>query len=67
LRRLRLRIVKVFLGDRVLTTSLLAAGSARCLPGSVYRQVALLTKAVVLQVVAHFGDAGTPEALLARL
>jgi DNA-binding transcriptional ArsR family regulator len=49
----RLRIVQAFLGDRALTTSQLAAELSDIPPGSLYRHVALLTKAGVLQVVAE--------------
>jgi hypothetical protein len=49
----RLRIVQAFLGDRALTTNQLAAELGDVPPGSLYRQVALLTKAGVLQVVAE--------------
>ena len=49
----RLRIVKAFLGDRALTTSQLAAELQDIPTGSLYRHVALLTKAGVLQVVAE--------------
>ena len=49
----RLRIVKAFLGDRALTTSQLAAELDDVPAGSLYRHVALLTKAGVLQVVAE--------------
>ena len=49
----RLRIVKAFLGDRALTTSQLAAELDDVPAGSIYRHVALLTRAGVLQVVAE--------------
>jgi Helix-turn-helix domain len=49
----RLRIVKAFLGDRALTTTQLAAELDDVPAGSLYRHVALLTKAGVLQVVAE--------------
>ncbi len=49
----RLRIVKAFLGDRALTTTQLAAELSDVPAGSIYRHVALLTKAGVLQVVAQ--------------
>jgi hypothetical protein len=49
----RLRIVQAFLGDRALTTSQLAAELGDVPAGSLYRHVALLTKAGVLQVVAE--------------
>ncbi|MGH3153433.1 MAG: helix-turn-helix domain-containing protein [Streptosporangiaceae bacterium] len=49
----RLRIVKAFLGDRALTTSQLSAELDDVPAGSLYRHVALLTRAGVLQVVAE--------------
>jgi DNA-binding transcriptional ArsR family regulator len=49
----RLRIVQAFLGDRPLTTSQLAAELSDVPAGSIYRHVALLTKAGVLHVVAE--------------
>ena len=49
----RLRIVKAFLGDRALTTTELAAELSDVPPGSLYRHIAMLTKAGVLQVVAE--------------
>lgn len=49
----RLRILKAFLGDRALTTSQLAAELDDVPAGSLYRHIALLTKAGVLQVVAE--------------
>ncbi len=49
----RLRIVKEFLGDRALTTTQLAVEIDDVPPGSLYRHVALLTKAGVLQIVAE--------------
>ncbi len=49
----RLRIVKAFMGDRPLTTAQLIAELDDLPPGSVYRHVALLAKAGVLQVVAE--------------
>ena len=49
----RLRIVQAFLGDRALTTSQLAAEIDDVPAGSLYRHVALLAKAGVLQVVAE--------------
>jgi DNA-binding transcriptional ArsR family regulator len=57
----RLRIVKAFLGDRALTTSQLAAELDDVPPGSLYRHVALLTKAGVLQVVAERRVRGAVE------
>jgi AcrR family transcriptional regulator len=50
---IRLRIVQAFLGDRALTTSQLATELSDVPPGSLYRHVALLTKAGILQVVAE--------------
>jgi hypothetical protein len=49
----RLRIVQAFLGDRALTTAQLAAELGEVPAGSLYRHVAMLTKAGVLQVVAE--------------
>jgi hypothetical protein len=49
----RLRIVQAFLGDRALTTTELANELDDVPAGSLYRHVALLTKAGVLQVVAE--------------
>jgi hypothetical protein len=49
----RLRIVQAFLGDRALTTAQLTAELGDVSAGSLYRHVALLTKAGVLQVVAE--------------
>src|ERR1700676_1573013 len=49
----RLRIVKTFLGDRALTPTQLAAELDDVPAGSLYRHVALLTKAGVLQVGAE--------------
>jgi hypothetical protein len=49
----RLRIVKAFLGDRALTTKQLAAELPDVPAGSLYRHVARLTDAGVLQVVAE--------------
>jgi hypothetical protein len=57
----RLRIVKTFLGDRALTTSQLAAELDDVPAGSLYRHVALLTKAGVLQVVAERRIRGAVE------
>jgi DNA-binding transcriptional ArsR family regulator len=57
----RLRIVKAFLGDRALTTSELAAELSDVPPGSLYRHVARLTKAGVLQVVAERRVRGAVE------
>jgi hypothetical protein len=49
----RLRIVQAFLGDRALTTAQLAAELGDVPAGSLYRHVAMLTKAGVLQVAAE--------------
>ena len=57
----RLRIVKAFLGDRALTTSGLAAELDDVPSGSLYRHVALLTRAGVLQVVAERRVRGAVE------
>jgi len=57
----RLRIVKAFLGDRALTTTQLAAELDDVPAGSVYRHVALLAKAGVLQVVAERRVRGAVE------
>ena len=57
----RLRIVKAFLGDRALTTSQLAAELDDVPPGSLYRHVALLARAGVLQVVAERRVRGAVE------
>src|SRR6516165_6373611 len=57
----RLRIVKAFLGDRALTTSQLAAELSDVPPGSLYRHIAMLTKAGVLQVVAERRVRGAVE------
>ncbi len=57
----RLRIVKAFLGDRPLTTNQLAAELADVPPASVYRHVARLTRAGVLQVVAERPVRGAVE------
>jgi DNA-binding transcriptional ArsR family regulator len=57
----RLRILKAFLGDRALTTSQLAAELDDVPAGSLYRHVALLTKAGVLQVVAERRIRGAVE------
>ena len=57
----RLRIVKAFLGDRALTTSQLLAELDDVPAGSLYRHVALLTKAGVLQVVAERRVRGAVE------
>jgi hypothetical protein len=57
----RLRIVKSFLGDRALTTIQLANELHDVPAGSLYRHIALLTKAGVLQVVAERRVRGTIE------
>jgi hypothetical protein len=57
----RLRIVKAFLGDRALTTGQLAAELDDVPAGSLYRHVALLTRAGVLQVVAERRVRGAVE------
>jgi hypothetical protein len=57
----RLRIVQAFLGDRALTTTALAAELDDVPAGSLYRHVALLTKAGVLQVVAERRVRGAVE------
>jgi hypothetical protein len=57
----RLRIVKAFLGDRALTTSQLAEELDDVPSGSLYRHVALLAKAGVLQVVAERRVRGAVE------
>jgi len=57
----RLRIVKAFLGDRALTTSQLAAELADVPAASIYRHVARLTGAGVLQVVAERRVRGAVE------
>jgi hypothetical protein len=49
----RLRIVQAFLGDRALTTTGLGAELADVPPASLYRHVARLVDAGVLQVVAE--------------
>jgi hypothetical protein len=57
----RLRIVKAFLGDRALTTSQLAAELDDVPAGSLYRHIALLARAGVLQVVAERRVRGAVE------
>jgi hypothetical protein len=49
----RLRILQAFLGDRALTTSQLSAELSEIPPASLYRHVARLVAAGVLQVVAE--------------
>ncbi len=58
---IRLRIVKAFMGDRALTTAEIAAEIDDVPLGSLYRHVALLTKAGVLQVVAERRVRGAVE------
>lgn len=58
---MRLRIVKTFLGDRALTTSQIAAELDDVPTASLYRHIAILTKAGVLQVVAQRRIRGTVE------
>jgi hypothetical protein len=57
----RLRIVTAFLGDRALTTSQLAAELDDVPAGSLYRHVARLATAGVLQVVAERRVRGAVE------
>jgi Helix-turn-helix domain len=57
----RLRIVQAFLGDRALTTSQLAGELDDVPAGSLYRHVALLTRAGLLQVVAEKRVRGAVE------
>ncbi|MFE3229065.1 helix-turn-helix domain-containing protein [Nocardia sp. NPDC059228] len=57
----RLRIVQAFLGDRTLTTSELNAELADVPPGSLYRHVAKLVSAGVLDVVTERRVRGTVE------
>ncbi len=57
----RLRIVKAFLGDRALTTAQIAAELDDVPAGSLYRHIALLTRAGVLQVVAERRARGAVE------
>jgi DNA-binding transcriptional ArsR family regulator len=57
----RLRIIKAFLGDRALTTSQLAAELDDVPAGSLYRHVALLTRAGLLHVVAEHRIRGAVE------
>src|ERR1700678_286468 len=57
----RLRIVKAFLGDRALTSKQLAAELPDVPAGSIYRHVARLTEAGVLQVVAERRVRATTE------
>ena len=57
----RLRIAKTFLGDRALTTAQIAAELDDVPTASLYRHIATLTKAGVLQVVAERRIRGTVE------
>jgi len=57
----RLRIVQTFLGDRALTTSQLAGELEDVPAGSLYRHVAALARAGVLQVVAERRVRGAVE------
>lgn len=57
----RLRIVQAFLGDRALTTSQLREELSDVPPASLYRHVARLVEAQVLQVVAERKVRGTVE------
>jgi hypothetical protein len=57
----RLRIVKAFLGDRALTTGQLIAELADIPTASIYRYVALLADAGVLQVVSERRVRGATE------
>ncbi len=57
----RLRIVQAFLGDRALTTSQLSAELSDVPAASLYRQVARLVDAGVLQVVAERRVRGAVE------
>ncbi len=57
----RLRIVKTLLGDRPLTTAQIAAELDDVPTGSLYRHMATLTRAGVLQVVAERRVRGTVE------
>jgi hypothetical protein len=57
----RLRIIQAFLGDRALTTGQIALEVPDVPAGSVYRHVALLTKAGVLQVVSERRVRGSIE------
>lgn len=58
---LRLRIVQAFLGDRELTTGQLLAELDGVGPATLYRQVATLARAGVLQVVGERQVRGTVE------
>jgi hypothetical protein len=56
-----LRIIKAFLGDRALTTGQLAGELDDVPSGSLYRHIALLAKAGILQVVAERRVRGAVE------
>lgn len=57
----RLRIVKTFLGDRALTTTQIAAELADIPTASLYRHIATLATAGVLEVVAERRIRGSVE------
>ena len=57
----RLRIIKAFLGDRALTTTQLAAELDDVPAGSLYRHVALLTRAGLRHVLAEHRIRGAVE------
>lgn len=57
----RLRVVQAFLGDRALTTSQLRAELSDVPPATLYRHVARLVRASVLQVVAERRVRGAVE------
>lgn len=57
----RLRIVKTFLGNRTLTTTQIGAELDDIPKGSLYRHIATLTKAGVLQVISERRVRGTIE------
>lgn len=57
----RLRIVQAFLGDRALTTSQLAAELGDVSPGTLYRHVAALAKAGILEVKSERQARGSTE------
>ena len=57
----RLRVVQAFLGDRALTTAQLRAELSDIPPASLYRHVARLVEADVLQVVAERRVRGAVE------
>lgn len=58
---IRLRIVQAFLGNRTLTTSELNAELDNVPPGSLYRHVARLVEADILEVVTERRVRGTVE------